>query len=197
MFIGHGAALHVTTMTGRFAVHTKGSLMTTRRLVTLVAVCLALGVTTAAEAHHFEISLEVDGVEHTQKCGGGQKPPVALHDKEARPVLHVIPGEALRVKWSITSTAKEKIENAFIYLFIVPQQRVGQDAPPDADSDTAVLQSGIDMDFEPGATASGDIPVKIEKAGVYLVHIETRGTAAERLHEHFADIDVVVEEPKR
>ncbi len=51
------------------------------------------------------------------------------------------------------------------------------------------------MDFKPGAKAGARNTLKVDKPGAYLVRVESRQTDSD--HEHFAAVDLVVEEDKR
>jgi hypothetical protein len=50
------------------------------------------------------------------------------------------------------------------------------------------------MDFKPGAKAGARNSFKVDKPGVYLIRVESRQTQSD--HEHFAAVDLVVEEAK-
>ena len=82
-----------------------------------------------------------------------------------------------------------------VHFYIARQGKVGQKPTPDLGAEgVLVLESAFDMDFKPGAKAGARSTLRIDKPGAYLVRVETRQTGSD--HEHFAAVDLVVEEAK-
>ena len=115
--------------------------------------------------------------------------------KNPRPVLKAKVNEPIRIQYLLTNVYPHKtLENVVVHFFIVARSKVGQKELPDLKGDV-VIETAFDMDFKPGGKAGQRSTVKIDTAGVYLVRIETRNTQSD--HEHFAAIDLVVDDGKR
>ena len=50
------------------------------------------------------------------------------------------------------------------------------------------------MTFKPGTKAGQKSTIRLDTPGVYMIRIESRETQSD--HEHFAAVDLIVEEPK-
>ena len=50
------------------------------------------------------------------------------------------------------------------------------------------------MDFEPADKASGQFTLAIPESGSYLIRIETQGMLDAHGHEHYAALDLIVDE---
>ena len=87
------------------------------------------------------------------------------------------------------------LANVVVHFYVAKQEKAGQPATPDLGVEAnVVFESAIEMDFKPGAKAGARNTLKIDKPGAYLVRIESRQTGSD--HEHFAAVDLVVEEGK-
>jgi hypothetical protein len=146
-------------------------------------------------AEHAKISLDVSSSGEQVTAFVDQTPPE--HGKNPRPVLKVKAGKPIKIQWVFTNTYPNKtIENVVVHFYIAREEKVGQHATPDLSvEDNVVFESAIEMDFKPGAKAGARNTLKVDKPGTYLVRVESRQTNSD--HEHFAAVDLVVEEDKR
>jgi hypothetical protein len=146
-------------------------------------------------AEHAKISLDVTSSGEQVTAFVDQTPPE--HGKNPRPVLKVKAGKPIKIQWMLTNVYPHKtLENVVVHFYVARQEKAGQKPTPDLSvEDNVVLESAIEMDFKPGAKAGARNTLKIDKPGSYLVRIETKQTNSD--HEHFAAVDLVVEEEKR
>ena len=115
--------------------------------------------------------------------------------KNPRPVLKVKPNEPVRIQYMLTNVYPHKtLENVVVHFFVVREEKAGQKEIPDLKGEV-VLESAFDMDFKPGGKAGQRTTLKIDEPGAYLIRVETRNTQSD--HEHFAAIDLVVEQGRQ
>jgi hypothetical protein len=155
--------------------------------------CLAfvLGPTITARAEHAKINLDVTTKGGKQTAHVDQTPPAS--GKNPRPVARCRAGEAVQVEYLLTNVYPHKtLEDVVVHFYVARIDAVGQKNLPDLSGDGVVLETAFDMDFRPGGHAGARASLRIDAAGVYLVRVETRNTQSD--HEHFAAIDLVVEE---
>jgi hypothetical protein len=142
-------------------------------------------------AEHAKINLEVATGGANVAAHVDQTPPE--WGKNPRPVIKAKVNEPIRIHYLLTNVYPHKtLENVVVHFFIARQGKVGQKELPDLKGDV-VIESAFDMDFKPGSKAGQRSTLKIDASGVYLIRIETRQTQSD--HEHFAAIDLVVDEP--
>jgi hypothetical protein len=140
-------------------------------------------------AEHAKITLEVSAPGNQQAAFMDQTPPD--WGKNPRPVVKARAGDAIKIQWMFVNIYPHKtLENVVVHFFIVREGKVGQKELPGLDD--AVLESAFDMDFKPGAKAGQRHTLRIDAPGVYLIRVESGKTQSD--HEHFAAIDLVVEE---
>jgi hypothetical protein len=161
-----------------------------RLSLTLLAVTIAAG---SVRADHFAIELKVQvgkavKTARTETIALGAKP-------KAREVLRARAGDRVKVNWSLTNTdARAAVKNVLVYFFAVREEELGQKNVP-ALTAGVVAQSALTMDFNPKDVARGELNFVIDRPGPYLVRVETRGAAAGAArHEHFAALEILVEE---
>jgi hypothetical protein len=165
----------------------------------LVAVALMLSYPSANSvpklAEHAKISLDVSVKGETTTANVDQTPPE--HGKNPRPVVKVKAGEPIKIQYMLTNVYPHKtLENVVVHFYVARQDKVGQKPTPDLGVEAnVVMESAFEMDFKPGAKAGSRNTLKIDKPGVYLIRVESKQTQTD--HEHFAAIDLVVEEAKR
>ncbi len=154
--------------------------------ITLLAALSSL----PSRAEHAKINLDVVVPGGQQTAFVDQTPPDS--GKNPRPVLKVRAGEPIKVQWVLTNVYPHKtLEGVVVHFFIARQEKVGQKELPNL-GDDVVIETAFDMDFRPGGKAGARTTVRIDAPGVYLLRVETRNTQSD--HEHFAAIDLVIEE---
>jgi len=148
-----------------------------------------MAFSSSARADHFAIELEVKGpkASHTAKtetAGLGVKP-------KPRAVLEVQAGDQVTVKWTLGSTGKDTIKDVLVHFYAVKIGKAGDRPPPKLVKDV-ILETALTMDFKPKDKSHGELTLKPEKPGVYLLRLETISPPnATNYHEHFATLDLV------
>jgi hypothetical protein len=148
-----------------------------------------IAVTNSARADHFAIELEIKAPKanhtaKTQTAGLGVKP-------KPRAVLEIQAGDQVTVKWTLGNTGKDTIKDVLVHFYAVKISKAGDPPPPKLDKDV-LLETALTMDFKPKDKSHGELTLKPEKPGVYLLRLETIGASAgTNDHEHFATIDLV------
>jgi hypothetical protein len=147
-----------------------------------------------SRVEHAKINLDVTASGEQVTAFVDQTPPE--HGKNPRPVLKVKAGQAIKIQWSLTNVYPHKtLENVVVHFYVAKEKTAGQKPTPDlAVEDNVVFESAFEMDFKPGAKAGARNTLKIDKPGAYLIRVESRQTGSD--HEHFAAVDLVVEEAK-
>jgi hypothetical protein len=170
----------------------------THLMRTLIAFALPISIMVAnpgpLRAEHAKVTLDVTSSGEQVTAFVDQTPPE--HGKNPRPVLKVKAGKPIKIQWMFTNVYPHKtLENVVVHFYIAKEAKAGQEATPDLSVEAnVVFESAIEMDFKPGAKAGARNTLKIDKPGTYLVRIESRQTNSD--HEHFAAVDLVVEEDK-
>jgi hypothetical protein len=146
----------------------------------------------AARAEHAKVNLDVTTSQGQVTAHVDQTPPAS--GKNPRPVIKARVKEPIRIQWDFTNVYPHKtLDNVVLHFFIAREDKVGQKALPDLNGDV-VLESAFDMSFKPGTRAGQRSTVRIDAPGVYLIRVESRQTQSD--HEHFAAVDLVVDEEK-
>jgi hypothetical protein len=148
----------------------------------------------AASAHHITIDLKVQADKATKTAAAeiaapGVKP-------KSRGVLRVRAGTPITARWTLTNAdAKTTYKDVLVHFFTVKIDKVGQATVPKLTRGVAA-ESALTMDFRPKDATKGGLTFTIDTPGVYLLRLETIGAAGAGpdAHEHFAALDVVVEE---
>ena len=145
-----------------------------------------------ARGDHFAIDLKVQAgkatkTAHAETAAIGVKP-------KLRAVLAAKAGDSLTIAWRLASTDPDNTyKDVVVHFFIVREEKLGQATVPPLDRDVPA-ESALTMDFKPKDTTEGELTVWIERAGAYLVRLETIGAAAgDEGHEHFAALDLEVQ----
>jgi hypothetical protein len=141
---------------------------------------------------HAKITLDVTTKGETTTAYVDQTPPD--HGKNPRPVVKVKAGDPIKINWMLTNVYPHKtLENVVVHFYVAREEKVGQKPTPDLGVEAnVVMESAFEMDFKPGAKAGVRNTLKIDKPGVYLIRVESKQTQTD--HEHFAAIDLVVED---
>lgn len=157
-------------------------------LVTL-AVAVALRPSHAV-AEHAKITLEVIAPNSRQTAFMDQTPPD--WGKNPRPLVKAKVGEPIKIQWMFVNIYPHKtLENVVVHFYVAREAKVGQKELPELTDDVA-LETAFDMDFKPGGKAGQRNTIRLNEPGVYLIRVESGKTQSD--HEHFAAIDLVVEE---
>jgi hypothetical protein len=163
----------------------------------LIALAMAFSFTWAnpvpSWAEHAKISLDVTPNNgETVTAFVDQTPPD--HGKNPRPIVKVKAGEPIKIQWMLTNIYPHKtLENVVVHFYVAREEKAGQKPTPDLGVEAnVVMESAFEMDFKPGAKAGARNTLKVDKPGVYLIRVESKQTQSD--HEHFAAIDLVIEE---
>ena len=167
------------------------------RLSCLVA-CLALTAwPLSARAEHARIDLNLihfdpdtgaDGDSVT--ANADQEPPAGGYNE--RPVAKVKAGEPLALQFVLTNNYPHGVKkDVVVRYYVVREDKPGQKNVPDLKKGT-VTEGRFQMDFKPKCRVGARMAFAIQEAGVYLLRVETLNTDSD--HEHFAAIDVQVEQ---
>ena len=156
-----------------------------------VAIAALLLTAAAARAEHFEIQLTVSSSTDKQTSFSDTNTAQRPQGNKPRPVVHAKPNEELTLQFFFTSNfPHDSIKNVTVLYYIAPEAKAGTDEVPRLE--TAITQGHFVMDFQPKTGKVGIRQrLKIEKAGTYLVRVESQNSAND--HEHFSAIDLVVE----
>ena len=162
-----------------------------QRALWATAVFALLGIASAAQAEHFEIQLTVSSAADKQTSFSDTNTPQRPQGVKPRPVVHAKAGEELVLQFFFTSNfPHDSIKNVKVIYSIAPEAKAGQDAVPGREN--AVTEGHFIMEFQPKTGKVGlRQQMKVEKAGIYLVRVESEGSDAD--HEHFSALDLVVE----
>ena len=162
-----------------------------RRSIALAALWAAT-TAPAAWAEHAKISLDVVTPQGQKTAFVDQTPPD--WGKNPRPIVKAKVNEPIKVQWAFTNVYPHKtLENAVIHFYVAREEKPGQHEAPDL-REEVVVESAFEMDFKPGAKAGQRQTFRIDTPGTYLIRIESRQTQSD--HEHFAAVDLVIEEAK-
>jgi hypothetical protein len=157
------------------------------------AFAVGLLVATTARAEHAKVTLDVESGGKKETAFVDQTPPAT--GKNPRPVIKVKAGETIKIQWTLTNVYPNKtLPDVLVHSYVVKQTKVGQKELPVIDDDVE-METAYRMDFKPGGKSGARCKLKIDKPGVYLVRVETSDTQSD--HEHFAAIDLVVEEAEK
>jgi hypothetical protein len=156
--------------------------------VASMAVLLVVGQT--ARGEHAKINLDVIVPGDQKTAFVDQTPPPT--GKNPRPVIKAKVRDPIKVEWSFTNVYPHKtLENVILHFYVAPVAKVAQKELPKID-DNVVVETAFEMDFKPGARSKARTVIKIDQPGVYMVRVESRQTGSD--HEHFAAIDLIVED---
>jgi hypothetical protein len=139
-------------------------------------------------AEHFDMQLRVHGASGSISAGWDTDPPEG--GVNPRPVLVLPVGEELQVEWSVRDSFPHGVmKQVHLHLFAAPEGAIGQKRVP---TGPYVFESSLVADFLPDHAARGSLRFHIRKPGVYLIRIQSEGTALEHGHEHFSALDLRV-----
>jgi hypothetical protein len=166
--------------------------MTTTPRLAFAATFLALLLSaSAARAEHFEIQLTIISSGDKQTAFSDTNTPQRQQGVKPRPVVHAKAGEELTLQFFFTSNfPHDAIKNVTVRYFVVAEGKAGQDAVPPREH--AITEGHFVLDFQPKTGKVGlRERFKVEKAGTYLVRVESENSDTD--HEHFSALDLIVE----
>ena len=162
------------------------------RLIAFMTACImASFMASAVQAEHAKINLEVATRARQRR---GVRRSDSARNRARTPGPSSRPRSTSRSASStlLTNVYPHKtLENVVVHFLSPARKRSGRKSFPDLKGDV-VIETAFDMDFKPGGKAGQRSTVKIDAPGVYLIRLETRNTQSD--HEHFAAIDLVVDE---
>ena len=165
--------------------------MTARSTSYVIGTLILFGAISTAQAEHFEIQATV--ISKAEKVTAFSDTCTDTHPEgfKPRPVCHAKAGEELTYQFFFTSNfPHDALKGVTVRYYVVLEAKAGQKEMPSRDN--AIMQGSFVMDFKPN---TGKVGVrqrfKIEKAGTYLVRVESDNSAND--HEHFSAVDLVVE----
>jgi hypothetical protein len=154
------------------------------RLAPIVLVLLVGTGHTTVHAQDFTIEINAqvgkDGKTAEAKYPKGARP---------RPLLTVNARAAISVKWTVRNAGKETVKDALVHFVVVKIAKPDQDEVPKLNKNV-VVETALTMDFKALDKADGEITFAAPAAGVYLIRLEIKGTAAQT--EPFAALDLMV-----
>ncbi len=125
----------------------------------------------------------------TVETTSAKKPP-------SRPVVELIQDEAVRVSWHAKNTSQsETFKDVLVHFFVVQEKKTGQADVPKLTKDVT-YEGALTADFKPGEDANWQWTLKIHDPGSYLLRVETIGMEKHHGHDHYAAMDLVVNDAK-
>lgn len=151
----------------------------------LVIACLVV----IARAEHFDITLTVEGDgKKAEAYSDDSPPPEGLH---SRPVFHAKAGELLTLQFLMDYVNPHDLDKQVtVRFFVAPEKQAGQKEVPSPD-ETAIVQGSFVMDFKPKSRLGLTQKFRVDRAGVYLLRLESVNSHSD--HQHFSAIDLVIE----
>jgi len=112
---------------------------------------------------------------------------------DRRPSLSMLPGQTAHVSWQAKNSSKsDPFKDVIVHFFVVHEEKLGQAEVPKV-KENAVYEGALTTDFEPQETANWDFDLKIDAAGSYMLRVETVGMQESHGHDHYAVLDLSVE----
>jgi hypothetical protein len=141
-------------------------------------------------ANHFTVTLELTDGSNKQTANTETEPPKA-REIVVRPVMQSKLGAKCTAKFQLTCNSKETLKDVLVHFYVVKIDKAGQEPPPLEPKDV-VIETAQTMDFAEKGTTSAELEFVPDHAGLYLVRVETQGTAEVKGHEHYAAMEIVV-----
>jgi hypothetical protein len=140
-------------------------------------------------AEHFDITLTVEGDgKKAEGYADDSPPPEGLHP---RPVFRARADELLTLQFLMDYVNPHDLDkHVTIRFFVAPEKKVGQKEVPSPD-EGAVVQGSFTMDFKPKSRLGLTQKFRVDRAGVYLLRLESVNSHSD--HQHFSAIDLVIE----
>jgi hypothetical protein len=168
-----------------------GETLVKRTIAVILTTMMLAMVSPPARGEHAKITLDVAAPGSQQTAFMDQTPPE--WGKNPRPVVKAKVGDPIKIQWTFINVYPHKtLENVVVHFFVAREAKAGQKELPEL-TDQVVLETAFDMDFKPGGKAGQRNTLRINEPGVYLIRVESGKTQSD--HEHFAAIDLIIEEP--
>lgn len=166
--------------------------MIRRWFALVIVIATALGPVDIASASDFAATLQVRSP--AGKASGVEIDTEDVSSQPARrPALHVKVGQRLCATWSVTCTAKEKIENILVHFYVAGEKVAGQSEAPDLSKPNVAVEGAVMMDFDPKDQASATMPFALGTPGAYRVQVEALDQGPKHEPQCAATLDLVVE----
>jgi hypothetical protein len=102
-------------------------------------------------------------------------------------------GKQCTAKFKVSSNSKDIFKDALVHFYVVRIEKAGQNPPP-LEPKEVVIETAQTLDLSPGGSTIGEVEFKPDRAGLYLVRVETQNTAEQAGHEHYAALEITVTE---
>jgi hypothetical protein len=157
----------------------------------IIGMVVLFGAISTARSEHFEIQATVSSKAEKVTAFSDTCTDTRPEGFKPRPVCHAKAGEELVFQFFFTSNfPHDALKGVTVRYYIVLETKAGQKEMPSKDN--AITQGSFVMDFKPNTGKVGlRERFKVEKAGTYLVRVESDNSAND--HEHFSAVDLVVE----
>lgn len=161
-----------------------------------VITATVLLATTWAGAEPYAGRLKLSGENATKEAAIVNEATAAINavpfaPQTPRPTLASAAGQKLTANFTFLNASKRTFTDVLIHFYVVRIDRPGQAAPPLEPKDV-VIESAQTMDFVPGGQTTATLTFTPDRAGVYLVRLETPAVPDERVAVHSASLELVV-----
>ncbi len=161
--------------------------------IIVIACLFALMFGRVARAEHFNIDLTVESGKEKAEGHADTYPPAAGNNP--RQVLRASREAPLIIQFFFKSNfPHDPIKNVTVRYFVALVTKPGEVPNP---SKTDTVSGSFVMDFKPKGeqTPGGKVGLRqqfrLQRAGTYLVRVESENTDTD--HEHFAALDLIIE----
>ncbi len=139
-------------------------------------------------AEHFDVTLTVESATEKQEAHADSSPPA--EGSNPRPLFHGRVGEPLTFQFFMTDVnPHEELPGVVIRYFVAPETAPRATPIPGRKKD-AILQGQFKMDFKLKGKAGLRQRFQIDRAGYFLLRVETEHSHSD--HEHFSAIDLQI-----
>lgn len=159
-----------------------------------LAAAAGLLISAAARADDITISLQVaQGKKKAATKLTRRHPTTGKKKQPPRLVFKAAAGKALYVTWKVSNGSKSATyKDVLVHFFVAPEKKAGQPRVPPLGKDDIEHEGAVTLDFKPGDKAKGEFTATIDRAGSYLLRVETIGLTGRAGHEYYAALDIVL-----